>query len=382
MLRLGKGALAAAQRGGREVALDDGVHRPEAVEQRLEELLRHRHDVALAVHRRLVDGQRRDDAEPAPVRLDQRVGDVARAEPARAAGAPRGGDLGRQAIDGHGPDATAPFASLHAPRPGLYDPATGRSAAPPGPPAHWSDDDGAHRPRGVRRGDPRPRPEPPGRRAGLVDPVRLREHDVLVRRRVGRDRPLPRQRPPVRGARRQPRPVARRRHQRRHQRPRVADPRRVLGSRRPPDAVPARVHRAVHRRHVLHRGRAAGHRRRPVHRRQLRVPGRADLLRRDAQDRQLAREPRPAVGHRHRHRLLRDRVHRPADLPARHACRRSLPADVDPVPRVRDPDLLVRARAPAPGRAAGHAGGASATRSASSSARSPTPGRSRACGGS
>ncbi len=56
-------------------------------------------------------------------------------------------------------------------------------------------------------------------------------------------------------------------------------------------------------------------------------------------------QPRQAVGDRHRHRLLRDGVHRPRDLPARHPRPGPLPADVDPVPRVRHPDLLVRARA-------------------------------------
>ena len=226
------------------------------------------------------------------------------------------------------------------------------------------------------------RPEPAPRRAGRLDPVRLREHDVLVRRRVGRDRAVPDQGHAVRRARRQRRAVARDRDQRRHQRRRVAGPGRVLRPRRATDAVPARLHRAVHRRHVLHRRRAAGRRGGPVHRRQLRLPGRPHLLRRDAQDREHAGEPGQAVRDRHRDRVLRDGVHRAADLPARHPGRGPLPADLDPVPRVRDPDLLVRARAPPARRAARDPGGRRGLVRRSSSGRSRTRARSRACGAS
>ena len=94
---------------------------------------------------------------------------------------------------------------------------------------------------------------------GLVGAVRLREHDLLVRGRVRGDRALPRQRPPVRRARRQPRCLS------------IAivisvginalvSP--ILGafSDRGGRRMPFLLFftRAVHRRDVLHRRRAAG----------------------------------------------------------------------------------------------------------------------------
>ena len=100
---------------------------------------------------------------------------------------------------------------------------------------------GYHRARGQRRRRPRgPAPraarprradaERPGDRPGVVGAVRLRQHDLQLRRRVRRDRAVPRQRPPVRRARRQRPAVDRDRRQRRAQRPRLADPRRHLAT--------------------------------------------------------------------------------------------------------------------------------------------------------
>ena len=103
--------------------------------------------------------------------------------------------------------------------------------------------------------------------------------------------------------------------------------------------------RAVHRRDVLHRLDPGLARARPVHRRELRLPGRAHLLRRDAEVGELPGDARQAVRARDRDRLLRDGLRRAADLPARRAGRGPVPADVDPVPALRDPDLRVRPRA-------------------------------------
>ena len=164
---------------------------------------------------------------------------------------------------------------------------------------------------------------------------------------------------------------------------RVADPRGVLGPRRPADAVPARLHRAVHRRHVLHRGRRRRSSASPCSS-SANFAYQAALIYYDATLKTVSTpaEPRPAVGDRDRDRLLRDGVHRPADLPARHPGRGPLPAHGDPVPGLRDPDLLVRARAAPARRAAGDPGGRRRTRSASSAVDRARPARSRACGAS
>ena len=185
----------------------------------------------------------------------------------------------------------------------------------------------------------------PRDRAGVVGAVRLRQHDLQLRRRVGRDRALPGQRPPVRRTRRQPPALHRDRGQRRSQRGRLADPRGDLGSGGPTPAVPALLHGVVHRHDVLHRRRTAVCRAAPVHRRQLRVPGGADLLRRDPADRQPAGVARQAVGARDGDRLLRDGHGRPADLPARRSGRGPVPAGGPALPGLRHPDLPRRARA-------------------------------------
>ena len=62
----------------------------------------------------------------------------------------------------------------------------------------------------------------------------------------------------------------------------------------------------------------------PVHDRQLRLPGRADLLRRDAVDRHVPGDARQAVGHRRRRRLHGHDRHRPAPDRARPAGRRRI----------------------------------------------------------
>ncbi len=221
-----------------------------------------------------------------------------------------------------------------------------------------------------------------GRRAGCVVALRLREHDLQLRGRLGGDRALPRQRPAVRRARRERAPVDRDRGLRRPECRGLADPRRLLGPWRATDAVPAVLHAPVHRRDLLHRRCAAGPRPGAVHRRELRVPGRAHLLRRDAQDRVVPGDARQALGDRHGGRLPRDGLRRAPDLLPRHRRRRPVPAHGHPVPAVRDPHLLVRPRA-APGRRAAadpprhHRRGRPAPALAS-----PTPGRSPACGGS
>ena len=193
------------------------------------------------------------------------------------------------------------------------------------------------RPRDQRPWPCRPDPVRPRDRAGRLVALRLREHDLQLRGRVGRHRAVPQR--PVRRARRRRAAGRRGGDQRGHQRAGVADPRRVLRPRRPADAVPARLHRAVHRRDVLHRRLHAAARRDPLHHRELRLSGRAHLLRRDAQDRVVPGHARPPVGHRHGDRLLRHDRRRPAHPRARRAGRGQVPTGRRALSRVRDPDL-------------------------------------------
>ena len=186
--------------------------------------------------------------------------------------------------------------------------------------------------------------ERPGHRPRLVGPVRLRQHDLLVRGRVRRHRALPRR--AVRRARRERLAVHRRRRQRRHQRPRLTDPRRVLGPRCRPDAVPA----------VLH-GRCASARR-SSSRASTRSSGSSCSSSRTSPTRPRSSTTTrllktvsypatrgQAVRARDRDRLLRHGLRRAADLLPRRAGRRPVPAHVHPVPGLRDPDLRLRARA-------------------------------------
>ena len=98
----------------------------EPVEQRLEHLLGDADLLAVAIERRPVLGQGGDDPRPAPVRLDERIGDVARPAPARPLGPPGGGDLECE------PDRR-PWRGCYRGAPGgLYDP----GATGPARPAH------------------------------------------------------------------------------------------------------------------------------------------------------------------------------------------------------------------------------------------------------
>ena len=170
-----------------------------------------------------------------------------------------------------------------------------------------------------------------------MGPVRLREHDLQLRRRFGRHRAVSHR--PVRSSGR--RCIAGRvgRRQRGHQCDRVTDPRRAVRSWWPPDALPPALHGAMHRGDLLHRQRPGGVRPGPVHHRELLVPGRPDLLRRDAQDGLESGVAWPAVGDRHGDRLLRHRGGRADDLPVGRASRGPLPARRPVLRRVRDPDL-------------------------------------------
>ena len=152
------------------------------------------------------------------------------------------------------------------------------------------------------------------------------------------------------------------------------------GPRRPPDAVPARLHRPVHRRDVLHRRRAARHRR------ALFIVAnfayQAALIYYDATLKTVSTpESRGRLSGIGRGSATGDRVHRPAifflDMPVEDRFRLTSIL----VPRVRDPDLLVRPGAAAPRPGAGHVVHPPDC-SGRPSARSPTPARSPACGGS
>ena len=126
---------------------------------------------------------------------------------------------------------------------------------------------------------------------------------------------MARRRRPVRRGQRQPGVQRRDRRERRAQRARLADPRRAQRpGRRPPAAVPAVLHAAVRRPDGVHRGKPAVRRPAAVRRRELRLPGGAHLLRRDAQDGQLPGDAGTAVRDRRRDRLLRDDLRRAPDL--------------------------------------------------------------------
>ena len=219
-----------------------------------------------------------------------------------------------------------------------------------------------------------------GARSGRLGHVRLREHDLQLRGRLRGDRAVAHRHAPVRREERQLPAEPRDRRERRPQRHRLADPRRALGSRRAAAAVPARLHGTVHRRHGVHRGRRRHGRARPVHRRQLRLPSLADLLRRDPQDGQQAREPRHAVGDRGGRGVSRDDRRRPRDLLPRHPGRGPVPAVGGDVRALRDPDLHLRQGGAVDGRDL--AGATSPARSGRSSTPSSTPAACPASGGS
>ena len=133
--------------------------------------------------------------------------------------------------------------------------------------------------------------------------------------------------------------------QRRDQRHRLADPRRAERPRRrsaPP--VPALLHGALHRPDGDHRPEPGVRRPRPVHDRELRLPVGPDLLRRDAEDRQLPGDARQAVGDRRGGRVLRDDRDRRPDLRARPADRERVLRRGGAVRAVRDPAVPRRPR--------------------------------------
>ena len=174
--------------------------RPEVVQQRPEQLVGDRQLAAIAVERGLVGGEGRDHAHAAPVGLDDRVRDVLRGPPARPLGLPRLGDGARGGFVRHRPIVLVrrPDAVRHRRRRrGCHGTATRASTArtydprTPGQPGPGDQRRGAPR---CRR--PRPRrsqPEPSAatdpnlrtRSKARVGAVRLREHDLLVRGRVG-----------------------------------------------------------------------------------------------------------------------------------------------------------------------------------------------------
>ena len=319
-----------------------------------------RHDRRVAVRRRAPSSEaarprharRRRRPAGRPQRLDDRVGDSCGRWPAEAAAAanrarcrrrasvavsPR--DRSRSAGGSSGRDPPVARSSPHPPAaPGMPIIARGR------PPA--------------RRPSPRPRAPTPSRRAvvpaawALYDFANTIFSFAVVSYAIGlwlvddarfgeRDRPGVVQH--------------RDRRQRRAQRDRLADPRRAQRSRRPADcrSCSSSPPCASSRRRSSARapplvGAA------PVHRRELRLPGRAHLLRRDAQARVSTRRRAAGCRHRGRHRVLRDGLRRAADLPVRHPGRRPVPARRGAVRAVRDPDLPGRPRAAAdrPGRSA------------------------------
>ena len=138
--------------------------------------------------------------------------------------------------------------------------------------------------------------ERPRGRPARLGALRLREHDLQLRDRVVRDGPVARRGRPVRrGATARSCCQRRDRRQRRAQRHRLADPRRDLSDRAGGRRLPFLLFFTA----ALHRPDARSSARRPalvglrpVHRRQLRLPGGADLLRRDAADRQLPGDAR------------------------------------------------------------------------------------------
>ena len=201
----------------------------------------------------------------------------------------------------------------------------------------------------------RPRPAPRARRPdsersrgrpGRLGAVRLREHDLQLRGRVVCDGPVARRGHPVRQGERAVRVQRRDRCQRRHQRHRLADPRRAeRPGRRPAAPVPAVLHAPLHRPDGGHRAEPGVRWPRPLHDRELRVPVRADLLRRDAEDRQLPRDAGQAVRDRRRDRVLRHDRDRDPDLPAGSADPERVLRRGRALRAVRDPAVPRRPRA-------------------------------------
>ena len=244
----------------------------------------------------------------------------------------------------------------------LYHRAVTDAAPPSGPATNpgtaAARPDAAARP--PRRRPRRPDAERQGPRPGRLVPLRLRQHDLQLRHRVDRDRALADRRLAVRARPRPARPGPDDRDQRRAQRPGLADPRRPQRPRWPAPPVPAVLHGLHDRALGGHRADARGRRRHPLHDRQLRLPGRAHLLRRDPLDGQLLVDPRQALGDRRRGRLHGH------DLRGRHPAAPRHHRDAGPdllhrrraVRGLRDPDLPDRPRLAARhGRAEGDAQG-------------------------
>ena len=222
-----------------------------------------------------------------------------------------------------------------------------------------------HDPRRDHRVRPRPAPrarqpdsERTCRRPGRLVPVRLREHDLQLRGRVVRDGPVARRGHPVREGQRAVRVQRRDRGQRRDQRHRLADPRRAeRPRRRSAAAVPALLHcSASSRRRSSARARRSSASFSSRSRTRLSVG--ADLLRRDAEDRQLPGDAGQA-GDRGGGGLLRDDRDRRPDLRARPADRERVLRRGRAVRAVRDPAVP---RRPRPDAATWHAGAGPARR--------------------
>ena len=235
---------------------------------------------------------RGQDAEPGPQRLDDRI-----ERPRRRAVAV---DL-RPQVASERPGVVGRRVARH-----RYGAASGchRSVMPilPGRRVyHRPVSSGARRADAATRHRSAPRacradPERPGRSSPRrLGAVRLRQHDLLVRGRVRRDRAVPRRRPSSASATGTP-PVDRDRRQRR-----ASTPSSRRSSARSRTAAPAGCRSCCSSRPCASARRSSSRtspplaRARPVHRRELRLPGRAHLLRRDAQDRQLPGDARQAV---------------------------------------------------------------------------------------
>ena len=121
----------------------------------------------------------------------------------------------------------------------------------------------------------------------------------------------------------------------------------ILGAsqrpRRPAPAVPAVLHGPDHRPDVLHRAVAGRSSARPCSRRELRLPGGAHLLRRDAPDGQLPGDARQAVRDRRRASATGDDLRGADSDPARHhrVARSDLPDRRRPVRVFAIPIFLV-----------------------------------------
>ena len=194
------------------------------------------------------------DAEAGPERLDDRIADLVRTASAELLGPPLGGRcagvdcphglLGRahaEIVQRVRPRAAQRPADRASPHRGIYD-RRRDGAEPPG--------DTATTPRRARGADP----ERPRDRPARLGALRLRQHDLQLRGRVAGDRAVAPRRRPVRRAGRQPGVQPRDRRERRAQRDRLADPRRIQRSgRRTAPAVPAVLHAALHRPDGAHR---------------------------------------------------------------------------------------------------------------------------------